>query len=95
MVKMAQQLDDSGRDPDLVSFLESICERSGIPFDVRGVPEGMSVGQFVDSVSNRQIPVPRGNSLVWVNKDALTDEDRAAMIARGLPVPGNDEEKSS
>ena len=90
---MAQQLDDSGRDPDLVSMIRTVCERAGLWFDVCGVPKGMSVGQFVDSVSNKQIPVPRGNSLVWVNKDALTDEDRARMIAMGLPVPSKDEVK--
>jgi hypothetical protein len=101
MVKMAQQLDNSGRDPDLVSMLRTVCERAGLWFDVCCVPKGMSVGQYVDSVSNRQIPVPRGNSatgqfVVWVNKEDLTDEDRARMIAMGLPVPArpNDEVKS-
>jgi hypothetical protein len=95
---MAQQLEaNSGvpdRDPDLVSLIESVCERSGIPFDVRSVPEGTSVKQFVDQCSNLVIPVPRGNKLVWVKKDSLSDEDRATMIAMGLPVPSNDEVKS-
>ena len=95
---MAQQLEanngGTGQDPDLVSLIEFMCERSGIPFDVDVVPGGMSVGQFVDLHSNRQVPVPRGHSVVWVNKEDLSDEDRATMTAMGLPVPRNNEEKS-